>query len=503
MRGEPVRGHTPDPGFYSLSGLEQARAWFRGLAPRGPAHYLTGMVLTQVGAGSASGSMPASPWMQTVDGTVDFRLLLEALLGFAVLTGAPPAHAVQAAAIAMNSLRPCTLESEVIVARARTLNSGPRFTLVEALVEDGVGRAVAHGTGTYLVRPIDPDPPPYRGNETPVELPVHPTPHPYQRPLAWSQRNILEEMTFLEAGRALVAGEVPPLPVLELLGIRGVVIEEGRAVGAMEASRWLCLRTDEVMPGAIASLAHHFLGSAAMTLVPLRHRLGILDQTVSFLDAVPADGRELMVRASVTHRRHIFIVTHAEVTDADGNIVAVGHQTALVSPPRQRPRATEPERSLATVLFTDIVGSTRRAEELGDARWRQLLDEHDAAVRRQLTLWKGREIKTTGDGFLATFDSPGRAVQGARAIRDALRRLGLEVRVGLHTGECEFSGADVAGIAVHLASRIQAQAAPGEILLSGTVHDLVAGSGLRFADRGRRALKDVEGEWQLFALEGE
>jgi hypothetical protein len=119
---------------------------------------------------------------------------------------------------------------------------------------------------------------------------------------------------------------------------------------------------------------------------------------------------------------------------------------------------------VTTVLFTDIVGSTKRAEELGDSRWRELLAEHDLVVRRQLQLFKGREVKTTGDGFLATFDSPGRAVQCARAIRDGVRRLGLELRVGLHTGECELSGADVAGIAVHIASRIQSLAAPGESL---------------------------------------
>jgi class 3 adenylate cyclase len=117
-------------------------------------------------------------------------------------------------------------------------------------------------------------------------------------------------------------------------------------------------------------------------------------------------------------------------------------------------------------------------------------------------MFKGREVKTTGDGFLATFDSPGRAVQAARAIRDAVGRLGLDIRIGLHTGECEISGADVAGIAVHIASRIQSLAGSGEILVSGTVHDLVAGSGLSFADRGRHKLKGIEGEWPLFAVAG-
>ena len=131
-----------------------------------------------------------------------------------------------------------------------------------------------------------------------------------------------------------------------------------------------------------------------------------------------------------------------------------------------------------------------------------MLDEHHAFVRTQLGVFRGREVKTTGDGFLAIFDAPGRAVQCARAIRDGVRRFGLEVRAGLHTGECEMSGGDVAGIAVHAAARIQGHAGPGEILVSAMVHDLVTGSGLRFAERGRRSLKGIEGDWPLFAVDG-
>jgi class 3 adenylate cyclase len=155
-----------------------------------------------------------------------------------------------------------------------------------------------------------------------------------------------------------------------------------------------------------------------------------------------------------------------------------------------------------TNVSSGSAGSTERAGQLGDTRWSELLDKHHAFVRSQLEVFKGREVKTTGDGFLATFESPGRAVQCARAVRDGVRRLGLEVRAGLHTGECEVSGDDVAGIAVHVASRIQGLAGPGEILVSATVHDLVTGSGLRFADRGRHTLKGIDGDWPLFAVEG-
>jgi pimeloyl-ACP methyl ester carboxylesterase len=158
------------------------------------------------------------------------------------------------------------------------------------------------------------------------------------------------------------------------------------------------------------------------------------------------------------------------------------------------------ERVLATVLFTDVVGSTERAADLGDERWRSLLGAHHAQVRRQLDRFRGNEVNTTGDGFLATFDGPARAIRCATAIRDAVRGLGLEVRAGLHTGEVEMSDGDIAGIAVHPAAQVAATAQPGEVLVSRTVVDLVAGSGLTFADRGAQSLKGVPGEWQLFAL---
>jgi pimeloyl-ACP methyl ester carboxylesterase len=160
----------------------------------------------------------------------------------------------------------------------------------------------------------------------------------------------------------------------------------------------------------------------------------------------------------------------------------------------------EPDRVLATVLFTDIVGSTERATELGDRRWRELLERHHDLVRRQLDRFQGREVDTAGDGFLATFDGPARGIRCARAIGGALGELGLDVRAGLHTGECELLGDKVAGVAVHTGARVAAQAAPGEVLVSQTVKDLVAGSGIEFEDRGVHALKGVPGEWRLYAV---
>ena len=161
----------------------------------------------------------------------------------------------------------------------------------------------------------------------------------------------------------------------------------------------------------------------------------------------------------------------------------------------------EPDRMLATVLFTDIVESTAKAIELGDRRWRDLLERHHTLVRRELLRYRGREINTAGDGFLAAFDGPARAIRCACAIVESVRDLGLSVRAGLHTGECEVTDGNLAGIAVHTGARVAALAGPDEVLVSTTVRDLVAGSGIQFSDRGAHALKGIPGEWRLFAVQ--
>jgi class 3 adenylate cyclase len=158
------------------------------------------------------------------------------------------------------------------------------------------------------------------------------------------------------------------------------------------------------------------------------------------------------------------------------------------------------DRVLATVLFTDIVDSTRRAAEMGDRDWHALLDAHDAIVRSQLARFRGREVSTAGDGFLAMFDGPQRAIRCAMAIRDAVQTLGIEVRAGLHTGECEVRGDDIGGIGVHIGARVAALAGPNDVLVSSTLRDLVIGSGLEFEERGAHELKGVPGEWRLFAV---
>ena len=156
---------------------------------------------------------------------------------------------------------------------------------------------------------------------------------------------------------------------------------------------------------------------------------------------------------------------------------------------------------LATVLFTDIVDSTAKAAELGDRAWGELLARHHALIRRELLRFRGVERNVVGDGFFATFDGPARAIRCARAITESVRELGLEIRAGLHTGECEVMDGKVGGIAVHIGARVAVEARPGEVLVSSTVRDLVAGSGIRFRERGTAALKGVPDEWRLYAVE--
>jgi class 3 adenylate cyclase len=162
--------------------------------------------------------------------------------------------------------------------------------------------------------------------------------------------------------------------------------------------------------------------------------------------------------------------------------------------------APEPDRVLATVMFTDIVGSTEQAAAIGDRAWRDMVERHHTAVRRQLERFRGREVDTAGDGFFATFDGPARAIRCAEAIRDAVHSLGIDVRIGLHTGECEILDDKISGIAVNPGARVGSLAGPGEVLVSRTVVDLVAGADMEFVDRGTHVLKGVPGEWQVYAV---
>ena len=209
----------------------------------------------------------------------------------------------------------------------------------------------------------------------------------------------------------------------------------------------------------------------------------------------------------VEHSRYIASkIPGARYVELEGgdNMFSIGDSDGLLGEIEEFLTGTrherEPDRMLATVLFTDIVDSTRRAAEMGDRGWRFLLERHDALFRQALERHRGREVKRTGDGFLATFDGPARAIRCAASVAEAMGTLGLEVRAGLHTGELEVMDGDLGGLAVHIASRVMNCAGPNEVLVSGTVKDLVVGSGIDFEDRGERELRGVPGEWRLYAV---
>lgn len=254
-------------------------------------------------------------------------------------------------------------------------------------------------------------------------------------------------------------------------------------------------RRRSASPGAAHALA------LMNTYVDVRHVLPVIRvptlilHRTDDLDAKVEEGRYIASR--------IPGAKFVELPGAD-HIPWVGDAETVVAEVQEfltgsRP-APAPDRFLATVLFTDIVEGTRRAAELGDRAWGELLERHHGLVREQLDRWRGTEVDTAGDGFFATFDGPGRAIRCALAVRDSVRGLGLEIRAGLHAGECEVIAGKTGGIAVITAARVRERASPGEVLVSSTVRDLVSGSGITFADRGVSALKGVPGEWRLYAV---
>ena len=262
------------------------------------------------------------------------------------------------------------------------------------------------------------------------------------------------------------------------------------------AGEWLAaLARNAGSPGTIATMLQMVLATDARHLLPTISAPTLVIHRRGDLICPVEGGRYLAERIPGSRYVELEGTDHAFWTDnADAVFDETEEFLTGVKP------VHDIDRVLATVLFTDIVGSTDRAAQLGDRRWRELLDAHDRAVRTQLERFRGREIKTIGDAFLATFDGPGRAIQCAAAIRDATRVLGLDVRAGLHTGEIELRGDDIVGMAVHIGARVSSLASAGEILVSSSVPPLVAGSQITFAPRGEHALKGVPGSWQIFAV---
>ncbi|MFY9663672.1 MAG: adenylate/guanylate cyclase domain-containing protein [Candidatus Cybelea sp.] len=274
------------------------------------------------------------------------------------------------------------------------------------------------------------------------------------------------------------------------------IIAPSRANDASFARWWSAFLRQSASPGAAVALAQMNTQIDVRNLLGTVHVPTLVMHRTGDLDANIAEGR--YIASHIPGAKFVELPGTDHLVFTNDFSTVVDELQEFLTGVRQ---PAESDRILATVLLTDIAHSTQIAAELGDLKWHDVLERHNALVRRELARFRGNEIKTTGDGFLATFDGPARAIRFALSLRAPLRQLGIEIRAGLHTGECEILDSDIGGIAVHIAARVLSEAQPGDVLVSSTVRDLVAGSGIGFTSRGKRELRGVPGEWELLAVE--
>ena len=500
---EPVRGSIPPPWFWALSGLERMEAFSNGLIPAPPLARLTGMRPAHVGPGSGTWTMPASGWVSGFNGILELSVFAGSALHGIAMTAAPPGATVQPLTVDIHHFRPTRPQPGNLLARGRVVNASQFFTFTEVQIEDAEGRQLASVQGHAAVRQMDPPPPPPPDDLRPVEEPSYATPDPYIRPApSTAPRGELWGEPLRRAVAEVGAEGRPFSPLGQLLGFLFVEGDRGQIDVTASANEWLCLFSRSVAVGPLAVFLNAATTIAGTAMRTSDQSFAGLMQSVVFTHPVPADGRTLSVETEAADRHGDQLIATAHMLDADGSVVgSIRGVAALVkTSKRRKPATVEAKRELCTLLFTDIVNSTAHAERLGDAKWRRLLDQHHQVVRREIARCTGTEIDTAGDGFFVRFDTPAQALDCARAVRNAVPALGIEIRAGIHMGECEVHGRSLAGMAVHIGARIEAAADPGEILVSGTVKDLVVGSGTPFEDRGEHELKGVPDTWRLYAV---
>jgi len=499
---EPVRGRIPPPWFRALSGIERVRAFARGLLPWPPLSRLLGMRTTHVAAGTVTIAMPAAETSLAGNGQLQIIPLLVSALESASGTALPAGMDIVPLRFTIDPFRPAWSRPGNLLARARVVNSGNLYVFAEVQVDDPDGRHIAQGSLNSVIQRVEPAPPPPPERMRAVEEPVYETPDPYLRSFPYTPLADLAEREDGMTTMRMVADGRLKLPFSALYGFRTEELAVGRAVVSIPASEWFCSLGSDVSWSVIAVLADSSGWTAAMTLRQPGQSMVGLDGAVRFLRPVRPDGRRIRAETVFTEPVPNLFVGDTKIRDADGRLVALhsGSVARLDAAQRAGRQRKESRRVLATLLFTDIVDSTGHAERLGDARWRALLEEHKLAVRREVSRHNGTEVGTAGDGFFVRFDSPAHAIEAARAARQATAPLGTAIRAGIHTGECELEGNQLAGMAVHIAARIQAAAQPDEILVSSTVKDLAVGSTIRFTDKGETTLKGVPDPWRLWAV---
>jgi len=501
---EPVRGRIPPAWFWALPGIDRVRAIYQGLLPLPPVAHLLGVRAAHVGPGSGTWTMPAASIFEAETGTLDTAPLQETALLDVAITTLPPGVDATSLTVSVSYLRPIRAEPGNLLARARVINASRFFVFSEVEIEDPKGRRIAHASSHLELRQVEP-PPPAPPELRPIEEPSYMTPDPYLRQEVGAMPRLA--MWYDNDGYTIMrmfADGIFKAPYQQLLPVDFLTAEKGHIVIRLSASEWLCRYSRDVAAAGITSLTNRAGWYAGLTMPIRGYSFVGIDQTTRIFRSVPANGRPLVAEARAKLLEDRLVDINATVHDADGNLISTASSIGAIfeNAKRQKRAVSDTKRILATLLFTDVVGSTEHAQNLGDARWRALLDEHYNSIRTEINRYNGVEVNTTGDGCLIRFEAPLRALECARAIMYRVRQLGIEIRIGLHTGECELRAGDVIGMAVHVAARVRRRATPGEILVSGIVKDLVLGSGLEFEQRGEHVLKGVPGEWKLYAAKG-
>jgi uncharacterized protein (TIGR00369 family) len=343
---EPVRGSYPDPGLFALPGIDQLRAMLAGKTPSCPLNHLVGLKLMEVGAGEATFTMPASPWLASPQGAIPvgaLAILADAPLGCAIQTALPPGTGYTTSELSLRVVRPAQVGT-LLTAKGRLVHAGRRVALSEAMIEDDAGRLIAHGSSLcFVFPPVSPLPVPPPSSQH-VREPEYATPDPYLRPVSGAiiPQDHWEKMSGLEVLTALLEGELPAPPVRYLTGLHLVEAAHEQSAFTLPASEWLCPPTAKIQGGVIAMLADAALASAIVTVSPAATAMASIDLKVNFLRPGIADGRELLARGTVAHAGRSIAVGHSEVVNADGKRVALATGSALLLPGRSASLADLP-----------------------------------------------------------------------------------------------------------------------------------------------------------------
>lgn len=501
---EPVRGHSPPLWVGALTGIERCRAYSHGLLPAVPMSRLFGYRITHVAAGTVTLAMPATDASIAGNGQMEISAPMVAALEGACNTALQIGFDILPLRFTFDPIRPAWPGRGNLLCRARVVSNSNLYVFAVVQVEDSEGRHIAQGELHGAVQRMTPAPPPPPETMPVVQEPVYETPDPYLRNYPVSPiLELMEREDGLSLLRRFKAGQIS-IPVASLYGLTLQEIGENRATLSMPASEWFCAFGRNVSKQAIAAFANMAVFSGIASLHTPGSTATLLGSTTHFLHRVPADGRRMHAEVVVSEPVPTLYLADVTVRNADGELAArsLASMTRIDASKRQRRQRKSSRRVLATLLFVDIVDSTGHAQRLGDAGWRELLEDYRLKVRREISRFNGTEVDTAGDGFFVRFDSPAYAIEAARAAGVAAAALDIQLRAGIHTGECELEGNRLAGMAVHVAARTMAEAGPGEVYVTSTVRDLSGGAGFGFADRGERALKGVPDAWRLYAVTG-